>query len=104
MAVRSKTVADAMERIESLENVFGKHVDKFDAHVEKQQTFNEGITARVVEAEKVDITIVGLLTTIKERLDKKSIGWQIWLPFSFTAFMSILAVVLQVWPKGGATP
>ncbi len=100
MAVRSKTVADAIERIESLEIVFGKHVDKFDAHVEKQQGFNESITARVVEAEKADITIVGKLDAILSRMDKKSIGWQIWLPFSFTALMSVLAVLIQIWPKG----
>lgn len=93
-------MADAMEKIENLEGLFVKHVDKFDKHVDKQQEFNEAITARVVDAEKSDITIVGLLTSIKDRLDKRTIGWQIWLPFSVTAIMSLLSFFSQVWPKG----
>lgn len=100
MSARSKTVADAMERIEALEGVFGAHVGDFKKHVEKQQTFNEQIVARVVDAEKQDITIVGKLDTILERMNNKRIGWQIWLPFSFTALMSLIAVVIQLWPKG----
>jgi hypothetical protein len=100
MAVRSKTVADAIERIEDLEAVFGKHVGKFEAHVEKQQGFNESITARVVDAEKADITIGAKLDTIIAQLTNKRIGWQIWLPFGVTALMSFAALMIQIWPKG----
>lgn len=100
MAVRSKTVADAMDRIELLEGIVGKHVEKFDKHVEKQQEFNEAIVARVVEAEKSDLTIGGKLDAILDRLDKKTIGWQIWVPFSFTAIISVIMLLIQIWPKG----
>lgn len=100
MSVRSKTVADAMERIENLEGILGKHVVKFEAHVEKQQAFNENIVARVVDSEKADISIVAKLDTILDRMNKKSIGWQIWLPFSVTALMSFIALLIQIWPKG----
>lgn len=100
MAVRSKSVADAMERIEGLEGLVKSHVSKFEAHVDKQQTFNETIVARVVETEKQDISIGAKLDFIIDRLNNKRIGWQIWLPFSFTALMSLIAVVIQVWPKG----
>ena len=99
MGVRGKSVADAIELIENLASDLKDHVGKFEVHVEKQHEFNREITARVVDTEKADITIGGKLDTIIDRLNNKRIGWQIWLPFSFTAVMSVLAVLIQLWPR-----
>lgn len=100
MGARGKTVADAIELFEGLANELREHKDEFKVHVKEQRTFNEAITARVVDAEKADITIGGKLDAILDRLNNKRIGWQIWLPFAFTAIMSVLAVLIQIWPKG----
>ena len=101
MGVRGKTVADAIELFETLAKDLKEHKDEFKDHVKEQNVFNKEITARVVESEKADITINGKLDTILDRLNNKRIGWQIWLPFSFTAIMSMIAVIIQLWPQGG---
>lgn len=100
MSARGKTVSDAIALFEDLAQELKDHKGEFMDHVREQRAFNTDITARVVETEKADIRIIGKLDTILDRLNKNQIGWQIWLPFSVTAIISVMALLIQVWPKG----
>lgn len=103
MSVRGKTVADAIELFEDLAKDLREHKDEFKLHVKEQRGFNEAITARVVEAEKADITIGAKLDTVLERMNRITIGWQVWVPVAMTLIISVITLVIQVWPKGVAS-
>ena len=80
-----------------------EHRGEFKELKVQQESFNKEIEARVVETEKEDIRTAGKLDVtnqkldaILDRLNKKTIGWQIWLPFSVTAMMAAIGLLLQV--------
>lgn len=103
MSVRGKTVADAIELFEDLAKALRDHKDEFKIHVKEQRGFNEAITARVVEGEKADITINGKLDTIMTMLINRRGAWQVWAPASIASVLSLIAIIIQIWPKGGTS-
>lgn len=110
MTPRTRTVADAIalfdrlaERMDKHEDAFDKHVDTFDTHVSEQREFNKEITNRVVDAEKKDIEMVGeqratnsKLDDIKVLLEKRRLGWQVWLSLVVASLLSIATLVVSI--------
>jgi len=106
MDVRSKTVADAIQLVENLQKDFELHRTDH----KELAAFTRELETRVVNTEKAQIRTRGRyalmnqkLDAIMLRLDNKRIGWQIWVPFGFTALLSLATFIVSVWPKGATS-